>query len=51
MSMNDSKRPYDTRIADLHRETNIPTIRKFVDEITEKFDQRALSHENNLVRN
>lgn len=45
--------PYDTRIADLHREINYtkPTIRKTVDEVIEKFDLKTCHHDNLLVKN
>ena len=38
--------PFDTRIADLHRETKIPTVREFVDKITENFYRKAEYHTN-----
>jgi hypothetical protein len=40
---------YDTRISDLHQETNVPTIREFVDKITENFYRKCSIHENNLI--
>jgi hypothetical protein len=41
--------PYFTRITDLHSETNMPTIREFVDKITEKFYFKIRNHPNDLV--
>jgi hypothetical protein len=43
--------PFYTRTHDLHHETNVPTIREFVDKITENFYRKAKYHSNKLISN
>lgn len=41
--------PFYTRTTELHRETNLPTIRSFVDTLSENFYRKAGYHSNELI--
>ena len=41
--------PFYTRTADLHSDTKLPTIRSFVDKLTDNFYRKSDSHSNELI--
>lgn len=42
---------WHTRTEDLHTTTNIPTVRDFVDQLTNTFYESASTHSNELIKN
>jgi hypothetical protein len=41
--------PYDTRVTELHNKANVPYIRNFVDDLTNRFYEKVKNHSNSLV--